>query len=163
MFQGENVPSHTSVVMTAPPTLNTKPHSKASHLTSQHIRKQRRVWPKLHNSYQSFFSLVPPEQVHMVTAMDGTKRCLLTAHFPCRSMSESYKFSCEKADFFVKINRKFSCADLFEGEASSLQVRACLSMLACVFYVATNTHMNGFLFSCVFSHMQIQTPIACIR
>lgn len=38
-----------------------------------------------------------------------------------RSINECYKFSCETASFFVKINRSFSAQDMFEGEAGSLQ------------------------------------------
>jgi protein-ribulosamine 3-kinase len=38
-----------------------------------------------------------------------------------RSLNECYKFSCETASFFVKINRSFSAREMFEGEAGSLQ------------------------------------------
>eukprot|EP00281_Chroomonas_sp_CCMP1168_P006882 CAMPEP_0206266122 /NCGR_PEP_ID=MMETSP0047_2-20121206/30393_1 /ASSEMBLY_ACC=CAM_ASM_000192 /TAXON_ID=195065 /ORGANISM="Chroomonas mesostigmatica_cf, Strain CCMP1168" /LENGTH=359 /DNA_ID=CAMNT_0053694129 /DNA_START=183 /DNA_END=1262 /DNA_ORIENTATION=- len=41
-------------------------------------------------------------------------------HFP-GCINESYKFECEKANFFVKINRKFSCSEMFEGESAALQ------------------------------------------
>lgn len=41
-------------------------------------------------------------------------------HYP-GSLNECYKFSCETASFFVKINRSFSAREMFEGEAGSLQ------------------------------------------
>eukprot|EP00286_Rhodomonas_abbreviata_P008211 CAMPEP_0181316804 /NCGR_PEP_ID=MMETSP1101-20121128/16091_1 /TAXON_ID=46948 /ORGANISM="Rhodomonas abbreviata, Strain Caron Lab Isolate" /LENGTH=398 /DNA_ID=CAMNT_0023424077 /DNA_START=255 /DNA_END=1451 /DNA_ORIENTATION=- len=34
--------------------------------------------------------------------------------------NEAFKFQCQKADFFVKINRHFSAKEMFEGEAASL-------------------------------------------
>mmetsp|Transcript_36925 Transcript_36925/g.72054 ORF Transcript_36925/g.72054 Transcript_36925/m.72054 type:complete len:391 (+) Transcript_36925:194-1366(+) len=52
-----------------------------------------------------------------------------TIHFP-GCINESYKFSCESRNFFVKINRALGAHEMFEGEAGALQAMRYAGMSA---------------------------------